>query len=206
MPSAFSQIFLNSENALFCAFEGALQNINLNTWEVAYKNNVKKLVKSKKMENYFTNPPYVHKILYNKKISENIFIALMNGTILSIDKFCKKNLAKNAYTCNILDLKYFRNDTLITLGKDYVVKFMDLNNQLKTKFYLELEEPAAYIETWDNNFGNSLERKIEGINLEDKVNNDNDKGNGNDIGFNYRNEIYYIDPKSTYLRILNINF
>ena len=30
LPAAFTQVFLGENNALFCAFDGALQNINLN--------------------------------------------------------------------------------------------------------------------------------------------------------------------------------
>jgi len=204
LPAAFTQVFLGENNALFCAFDGALQNINLNNWEVQYKNNVKKIVKSKKMDNYFANPPYVHKVIFNEKIYPNIFIGLMNGTILSIDKTCKKILTKNAYTCNILDMKYFRDDTLITLGKDYRIKFFDINNQLMTKFYLELDEPASNIETWDCS-DNSFIDNFNDLNIDNDNDNDNCKVEKNLIGFNFKNEIFYIDSKSTYLKILNIN-
>jgi hypothetical protein len=203
LPSAFTQIFLGNNNALFCAFDGALQNLNINNWEVEYKNNVKKLVKSKKMDKYFANPPYVHKVLFNENIYPHILIGLMNGTILCIDKTCKKILTKNVHNCNILDLKYFRENTLITLGKDYKVKFLDTKNQLETKFYIELEEPASNIETWDCLANESIFSNFKDLNIEKEK--DLDEKFINNFGFNFRNEIFYIDSKSNYLRILNIN-
>ncbi len=194
MPSAFTQTFVSNENCLLCAFDGAILNYDMKNKKIISKNNIKKLIKNNKVQNFIANPPYVNKVLYNPKISaDNIFISLLNGSIISIDKYCKKNFIKNAYNCNILDYKFFKNDSIVALGKDYKIKFFDVNNKLETKFFIELIEPATNIETWDFSNYDISEifnkfNMIDNCQLEDR------------IGYNYHNEIYYIDSNSKKLK------
>jgi len=150
LPSAFTQHLLTQDNCLLCAFDGAILNYDFKNKKVASKNNVKKLIKNTKIQNFVANPPYVNKILFNEKISpNNIYISLLNGSIISIDYNSKKNFIKEAFNCNVLDYKFFKNDSIVALGKDFKIKFFDVNNKLETKFFIELNEPATNIETWD---------------------------------------------------------
>lgn len=196
LPSAFTQTFISKQNSLLCAFDGALLNYDFLNKKIASKNNIKKLIKTSKIQNFLANPPYVNKVLYNEKISpNNIYISLLNGSIVSIDNNSKKNFVKNAHNCNILDFKFFRNDSLITLGKDYKIKFLDSKNKLQTKFYIELNEPATNLETWDFSYFD-LTEKFCNLSLNENTSN---------IPLNHENEIYYIDSNSTKLKKIILN-
>jgi len=196
LPSAFTQTFLSTDSSLLCAFNGAILNYDFKNRKVNSKNNVKKLIKNTKIQNFVANPPYINKILYNEKISQNnIYISLLNGSIISIDKNSKKNFIKNAHHCNILDYKFFKNDTIITLGKDKKIKFLNINEKLETKFYIDLNESATNIETWDFScfdIGNNFSE----LSIQDNQNSMIFKK----YGFNYENEIYLIDSNSKILK------
>lgn len=196
LSSAFTQHYLSSDSCLLCAFDGAILNYDFKNKKVASKNNVKKLIKNTKIQNFVANPPYVNKILFNEKISpNNIYISLLNGSIISIDSNSKKNFIKEAFNCNVLDYKFFKNDSIVALGKDYKIMFFDVNNKLKTKFFIELNEPATNIETWDFS-GFDIVKAFDSLSLS------NHQKIENRVGFNYENEIYYIDSNSKKLKII----
>ncbi len=209
LPSAFTQHFLSTDNCLLCAFDGAILNYDFQKKKVESKNNVKKLIKNTKIQNFVANPPYVNKILFNQKISpNNIYISLLNGSIVSIDCNSKKNFIKEAFNCNVLDYKFFKNDSIIALGKDYKIKFFDVNNKLETKFFIELNEPATNIETWDLSWFD-IGKSFGALSLNDYNNcnyKNEEKGLNSimckTIGYNYENEIYYIDSNSKKLKII----
>lgn len=200
LPSAFTQHFLSSDSCLLCAFDGAILNYNIINKKVSSKNNIKKLIKNTKIQNFVANPPYVNKILYNEKIiPDNIFISLLNGSIVSINKNSKKNFIKEAFNCNILDYKFFKNDSIVALGKDYKIKFFDVHNKLETKFFIELNEPATYIETWDLSQFN-IGKAFGDLSLYNDSDDKKENKGINNIGYNYENEIYYIDSNSKKLK------
>ena len=177
---------------MLCSFDGSIINYDIKNKKISSQNSIKKIIKAEKIQNFVANPPYIHKILYNENISPgNIYLALLNGSIVSIKNNTKKNYTKSVHKCNILDMKFFKNDTLLTLGKDSKIKFLDINNKLETKFYIELDQPATFIETWDSS----------SLGIEDSFSNLTlDSGIKDKIGFNYSNEIYYIDSDSKKLK------
>lgn len=92
------------------------------------KNYLTNELKSSKINNYLTNPPFINKCIYNP-YREEIYFGLFNGVLINLKNNLKTNYVKLIHNAQVRDMKIYNKnigETLLTLGKDKLIKLIDL--------------------------------------------------------------------------------
>jgi hypothetical protein len=129
------------------SFEGLIIKYNISEKKIKVEKNIKNiLAKDETYGDYVANPAYLSKVVFDE---QNIYMALLNGMILTLRKNLKKKHLKTVHNNMITDFKLCNFDNLLlTIGKDKRIKIID-KEMLSIKYYLEDE--AEFVESDKNN-------------------------------------------------------
>lgn len=133
--------------AYLFSFEGLILKYDYREKKIKAEKNIKNiLAKDEQYGDYVANPAFLSKVLFDE---QNIYMALLNGMILTLRKNLKKKNLKTVHNNMIIDFKLCNfEDMLLSIGKDKKIKIIDKEN-LNIKYYIE--EEAEFIESDKNN-------------------------------------------------------
>jgi hypothetical protein len=133
--------------AYLFSFEGLIMKYDTNEKKIKAEKNIKNiLAKDEQYDQYVANPAYLSKVVFDE---QNIYIALLNGVILTLRKNLKKKHLKTVHNNMITDFKLCNFDNLLlTIGKDKKIKIID-KELISIKYYIE--EEAEFVESDKNN-------------------------------------------------------